>query len=1298
MFSFRSKNLRLGPLLAFSLVIFSLFAPAASTAQTSAPTLDPSCTATVLNRLTQVSEDGSFLVQNVPVPQGQFRVRFVCERETGTDLAQSAFLSGVANGFTPVTEIFPGADSPIPVTLQLTTPAPVLTPTANGAQLVTTGILANGTPIDLTPADSGTFYLSSNPAIASVSAEGFVIAFSSGRVFITAMHEGVIATTSLTVDLAQDADGDGLPDDFELANAVNPGGANLARLPGTVVSASSFSSGKGPERAIDGNVLTSWFTAVGDAANKRSAPFIEVTLPQNVNVAQVRVVGNQQNPEGFDMFSGVFQIFDAAGNERFNSGDVTLPAPSRDLTIPVEQDGLRRVRFSSTADESNTPGLSELQVIARAGGAGLNPSNPSDAVQDFDLDGLTNLQEFTQGTNIFLNDSDADGLTDNQELVLGSNPILADTDNDGLVDGSEPSPTIDTDGDGLINLLDPDSDNDGVPDGAEIALGTDPLRADTDNDGIADGSEDSDGDGVVNGDEILENTDPTNPDTDEDGLSDGEELTPGADGFLTDPLRADTDGDGMSDGYESQFGLDPTDPRDASLDADSDGRTNLEEFQLGTDPQNPDITPPAVAQIDPIDGATDVPVNGMVVVRFTEPLQEASVVTGTVQVLADGTDVPGGVLLSNDGLSVTFEPTEMLVPLAAHTVQVQNLRDLAGNLMASSATSTFTTADFVDTVAPTVVRTSPLANQTDVPTNAPFTVEFSERMDPASLTTTAFTIQDRVSFDFVQGMIQVDPDDRTVSFVPDQPYKVGRLHRATLGTGITDTAGNALTASQTFNFTSALAADTQRPQFVVGSPVDGATEVPVNALVMLQFDEPLQTVNVLRGIQVLADGEEVPGSLALSNGNCRVTFTSGAAFSPNTLHTVHVTTTITDLAGNPLDNPGSFSFQTGETGDVILPTLIRVDPVNGATDVPTNLVAQVQFSEVVNSLTVTPSTFFVEERNTGRDVRGTVTVAPDRRSATFRPDEPLAEFSQYEVRTFSTITDLAGNRFSGTSVPSIFTTGSGEDTVGPTVLGISPLDTSVEVPVNVQVAVRLSEPIQAVGPNSSVVQVTGPSGPVVGTVTSSADRRTLTFLLSTALKVNTSYSVNVFGAVDWAENPMEPFASSFTTVDIGIPGNNLARAVGVTTNVSSQFSGSFGPERAVDGNLSTSWFTAAGDAANLGTTPFYELNFPGPATVTELHMFGNRQFSSGFDFFAGIFQLFDGVGTELFNSGVVLLPAPDRDITLTIPNISGVERVRFTATDDESNEPGFSELEVIGQFADPTLGVLPDLIPRRCSV
>ncbi|MCZ6755323.1 MAG: hypothetical protein O7E49_08425, partial [Gemmatimonadetes bacterium] len=101
--------------------------------------LNEECTATILNRLVQVNADGTFAIGNVPVPLGAFRVRVVCERATGVERAQSPFVNGVPNGETPLGQITFGVTDPIPVFLEITSPATVLTPIANGAQLVTTG-------------------------------------------------------------------------------------------------------------------------------------------------------------------------------------------------------------------------------------------------------------------------------------------------------------------------------------------------------------------------------------------------------------------------------------------------------------------------------------------------------------------------------------------------------------------------------------------------------------------------------------------------------------------------------------------------------------------------------------------------------------------------------------------------------------------------------------------------------------------------------------------------------------------------------------------------------------------------------------------------------------------------------------------------------------------------------------------------------------------------------------------------------------------------------------------------------
>jgi PhoPQ-activated pathogenicity-related protein len=64
-------------------------------------------------------------------------------------------------------------------------------------------------------------------------------------------------------------------------------------------------------------------------------------------------------------------------------------------------------------------------------------------------------------------DTDGDGIPD---------LLDPDDDNDGIPDDMDPFP-LDTDNDGLDNDVDPDDDNDGVPDDIEELFGTDPLDA-----------------------------------------------------------------------------------------------------------------------------------------------------------------------------------------------------------------------------------------------------------------------------------------------------------------------------------------------------------------------------------------------------------------------------------------------------------------------------------------------------------------------------------------------------------------------------------------------------------------------------------------------------------------------------------------------------------------------------------------------------------------------------------------------------------------------------------------------------
>ncbi|MEO5915685.1 MAG: hypothetical protein ABIS50_15735 [Luteolibacter sp.] len=126
---------------------------------------------------------------------------------------------------------------------------------------------------------------------------------------------------------------------------------------------------------------------------------------------------------------------------------------------------------------------------------------------DFDGDGLTNLAEITPDstngtqTNPLDTDTDHDGLTDKFERDHGLDP----TDN-GTLDPNN-GPNGDADGDGVSNLdeqtdgsdpTNPDSDGDGLTDGQEKEIGSNPNSSSSDTDGVPDGEDADPSEPLVN--------------------------------------------------------------------------------------------------------------------------------------------------------------------------------------------------------------------------------------------------------------------------------------------------------------------------------------------------------------------------------------------------------------------------------------------------------------------------------------------------------------------------------------------------------------------------------------------------------------------------------------------------------------------------------------------------------------------------------------------------------------------------------------------------------------------------------
>ncbi|MFK8075617.1 MAG: hypothetical protein AB8B84_03455 [Granulosicoccus sp.] len=156
------------------------------------------------------------------------------------------------------------------------------------------------------------------------------------------------------------------------------------------------------------------------------------------------------------------------------------------------------------------------------------------------------------------------------------------------------STSVDTDSDGIEDILDTDSDNDGIPDSVENQISTQDSDSDgiydvfdvditngsdVDRDGVDDNSStslaDKDGDGIPNYVDF---------DSDNDGILDQIEGVTDTDGDGTpNYLDTDSDGDGLSDQYEGSADINYDGTPDylqtnyGVFDADTDGINNSDE-------------------------------------------------------------------------------------------------------------------------------------------------------------------------------------------------------------------------------------------------------------------------------------------------------------------------------------------------------------------------------------------------------------------------------------------------------------------------------------------------------------------------------------------------------------------------------------------------------------------------------------------------------------------------------------------------------------------------------------------------
>jgi hypothetical protein len=335
------------------------------------------------------------------------------------------------------------------------------------------------------------------------------------------------------------------------------------------------------------------------------------------------------------------------------------------------------------------------------------------------------------------------------------------------------------------------------------------------------------------------------------------------------------------------------------------------------------------------------------------------------------------------------------------------------------------------------------------------------------------------------------------------------------------------------------------------SPANGATAVPINDKISASFSKPMNSTTITAATFTLVGGGTNVTGVVTCNAACNIaTFAPAANLTANTTYTATITTGAGDPGGNSLAAPFIWSFTTGATTNVTAPTVSSTNPANASTGAVLNQKITATFSEVVNSSTVTATTFTVKQGTTA--VAGTVTYAGT--SAIFAPTASLTASTVYTATVTTGVADLAGNALASNYVWT-FTTGATSNTVDPTVTSTVPASGATAVGINQAINATFSTGMDTSTINTGTFTLAGPGvTPVAGIVTYNATSNVATFTPASNLVASTPYTATVTtGAHDLSGNPLA--ASKVWTFTTGATTTGLAP---VNLGSAASFAGSMG--------------------------------------------------------------------------------------------------------------------------------------------
>ena len=470
-----------------------------------------------------------------------------------------------------------------------------------------------------------------------------------------------------------------------------------------------------------------------------------------------------------------------------------------------------------------------------------------------------------------------------------------------------------------------------------------------------------------------------------------------------------------------------------------------------------DTTPPTIISVTPNNGATGIGPNGQVVITFSKSMNPGTLTAccsggyyNNVALFANGSRLGFSPSVSADNRTLTLSNLGLPAATTISVIVTSAVTDLSGNMLADFQ-SQFTTAPSFDTSHGSVVNQRPGNGATGVPVTSGITLFVNKSLNASTVTNAVHVSQNG---QLVSGTVNVTNNGQTVQFTSTAPFQNASLIQVFLDTTATDTVGNYVNSYQS-SFTTVSDPDTTAPGVVNDIPVNGAGNVPLNAVVEVAYNEPLNgaTINTTNVYFELSNGTKLASTASLDGSGMVIRVSPTAALTASTGY-CYVVQNVQGVNGKAAQNY-SACFTTGTSSQTVAPTVVAVSPKDQLGNVPTNANIRVQFSGPIDPMSVNGAT--IQVSSGGQPVpAGSISFSSGNQIVQITAQSVLPA-STVMTLAISGVKDIAGNAV--TAQTTHFTTAATPQTFGIGLVSFNPVNGATNVPVNAAIAVQTNAAI-----------------------------------------------------------------------------------------------------------------------------------------------------------------------------------------------------------------------------------------------